>query len=399
MGAGVAIPAVYEDWREELNGIDWRRGPRSTREARAAEIRQDMSGVSDYNPAYDRAPHLGTTSEVPVPSTYLYSPRLLRESLAPFFTRGAVRKDLDKFLEKTELPDGRTVLTPSKEARTSEAGEQISPWEVMSRRATADREYRSVRGPDGSRTFQLVPKSTRSLTTPEERLEQHRFQAESRKAMGLGASLKLSNTYSVTPDRNYLVLYQDPELDRPQSAYAEIPKTVEGIRRAVYSGGELVAPGIDIFEYDTSPAPLTVIPTSSIYPKRPRTVAAGYDEADRKLTVVFRDGTYYNYYAVSPDRWRSFASAPSKGQFIKQFLDGSPRGVSNLGVVAAARPSVKAKAEQLYKMARISQNLQQGVQTKVRGVRATQSSKAGLARRNQAWADSSYAAKGYRRPW
>ena len=67
-------------------------------------------------------------------------------------------------------------------------------------------------------------------------------------------------------------------------------------------------------EEDDSPAPLTVVPTSTSNPQRPRTVAAGYDKDEEKITVVFRDGTFYNYYEVNPNEWATFKATVSKGQ-------------------------------------------------------------------------------------
>jgi hypothetical protein len=88
--------------------------------------------------------------------------------------------------------------------------------------------------------------------------------------------------------------------------------------------GEVVSPFSD--EEDTSPAPLTLVPTSTSNPKRPRTVAAGYDEDEQKLTVVFRDGTFYNYYDVDKTEWEVFKANRSKGAVIYRMLDFKPRG-------------------------------------------------------------------------
>lgn len=77
---------------------------------------------------------------------------------------------------------------------------------------------------------------------------------------------------------------------------------------------------------DDSPAPLTVVPTSTTDYERPRTVAAGYDEEEEKLTVVFRDGTFYNYYEVTPNEWEAFKANRSKGAIIYRMLDFKPRG-------------------------------------------------------------------------
>jgi KTSC domain len=68
---------------------------------------------------------------------------------------------------------------------------------------------------------------------------------------------------------------------------------------------------------DTSNAPTFIeydIPTSSTNYSRPRTVAAGYDPKEGTLTVVFRDGTVYNYYGVSSEEWLAFYASYSKGK-------------------------------------------------------------------------------------
>ena len=103
------------------------------------------------------------------------------------------------------------------------------------------------------------------------------------------------------------------------------------------------------------PAPITVTPTSTTNPDRPRTIAAGYDEARQVLTVVFRDGTYYNYYTVSPALWKKFKDEYSKGkQIIPKFLDPLPRGVANMrGVSPTSR-------EQLYRINRSAQWISDG---------------------------------------
>lgn len=89
--------------------------------------------------------------------------------------------------------------------------------------------------------------------------------------------------------------------------------------------GEIGAPGEEYGE-DDSPAPLTVVPTSTTNPQRPRTVAAGYDRDEEKLTVVFRDGTFYNYYEVNENEWNVFKANRSKGAVIYSMLDFKPRG-------------------------------------------------------------------------
>ena len=74
-----------------------------------------------------------------------------------------------------------------------------------------------------------------------------------------------------------------------------------------------------------APAKLTDLPTSSTNSQRPRTVAAGYDASRGVMTVVFRDGTVYNYYKVSPEEWIDFQTSISKGRpWLNKFGPGTP---------------------------------------------------------------------------
>jgi hypothetical protein len=105
---------------------------------------------------------------------------------------------------------------------------------------------------------------------------------------------------------------------------------------------------------DETPAELTVVPTSTINPERPRTVAAGYDKTENKITVVFRDGTFYNYYEVDPNEWQAFKARVSKGRYIYSYLDSKPRGPANTASISATARRA------FYKIARGSQQLHQG---------------------------------------
>jgi hypothetical protein len=87
---------------------------------------------------------------------------------------------------------------------------------------------------------------------------------------------------------------------------------------------------------DETAAELTVVPTSTTNPERPRTVAAGYDKEESKLTVVFRDGTFYNYYEVDPNEWAAFKARVSKGRYIYQYLDYKPRGPADVSSISQA---------------------------------------------------------------
>lgn len=105
-----------------------------------------------------------------------------------------------------------------------------------------------------------------------------------------------------------------------------------------------------------APSELTEIPTSSTNASRPRTLAAGWRayaetrrlDADLRLgtlTVMFRDGTLYNYYDVPYTMWSSFKGSLSKGPYVNyknknQGSDGPllafPRGPATLADVPAS---------------------------------------------------------------
>lgn len=109
------------------------------------------------------------------------------------------------------------------------------------------------------------------------------------------------------------------------------------------------------------PAILSEMPTSTINPERPRTVAAGYDPTRQVLTVVFRDGTFWNYYLDDKSKseanlmWQNFKRARSKGRWINAYF---PKG-SNYGPADVAQLSQIAR-EQLYRMARTGQIIRKG---------------------------------------
>jgi hypothetical protein len=122
---------------------------------------------------------------------------------------------------------------------------------------------------------------------------------------------------------SYTSFDQDQKKSRARAFYEVIDLNTDldipsNLRVPGYKGPQL--------EEDTSPADLTVVPTSTTNYQRPRTVAAGYDEDEEKLTVMFRDGTLYNYYEVDENEWKAFKANRSKGAIIAQMLDFKPRG-------------------------------------------------------------------------
>lgn len=113
------------------------------------------------------------------------------------------------------------------------------------------------------------------------------------------------------------------------------------------------------------PAALTVVPTSSTNYKRPYTVAAGWERYPRQsgaasdnlgtLTVLFRDGTLWNYYNVDRSFWVKFRTSISKGEFIAKDAP-SPDLTRNYpnGPADASRVSEQNR-QLIYTIARASQ--------------------------------------------
>jgi hypothetical protein len=50
-----------------------------------------------------------------------------------------------------------------------------------------------------------------------------------------------------------------------------------------------------------------------------------YDETSSTIEVEFHNGSTYQYYEVGSNVWQDFKTAPSKGQFIHQYLKGKYR--------------------------------------------------------------------------
>jgi hypothetical protein len=67
---------------------------------------------------------------------------------------------------------------------------------------------------------------------------------------------------------------------------------------------------------------ISVAPTRTSNPGRPRTVAMGYDHGTDTLRVVFREGAVYDYFGVSTAEWWRMKRSASPGKFIKRVLDG-----------------------------------------------------------------------------
>jgi len=111
----------------------------------------------------------------------------------------------------------------------------------------------------------------------------------------------------------------------------------------------------DVITAPEAPARLTDTPTSSSNYRRPRTVAAGYDESRKVMTVVFRDGTVYNYYGVTSGEWEGFHAAISKGKAglnrhpTEGIFIGKERGVADMTTLPAD------VQEQLYRTIRSQQ--------------------------------------------
>ncbi len=123
---------------------------------------------------------------------------------------------------------------------------------------------------------------------------------------------------------------REPTTGTPDPNQLELPgiaRTVVAPEGGVFDPPPLNPEQIEDPEPETGQiAQLTEVPTKTTNPARPRTIAAGYDNATRTLSVVFRDGTPWNYYDVTPLQAANFRRAQSKGRFIRLYLDGHRHG-------------------------------------------------------------------------
>ncbi|CAB4123713.1 KTSC domain containing protein [uncultured Caudovirales phage] len=121
--------------------------------------------------------------------------------------------------------------------------------------------------------------------------------------------------------------------------------------------------GANVQDRMDAPAAMSVLPTSTSNLQRPRTVAAGWEPYPGetkvgKLSVVFRDGTYYNYYDVTDTEWERFKAAPSKGPMLNPnpvpgFLMYKNRGEATLDFMSQQAQELQYRtasaSQQLYR--------------------------------------------------
>jgi hypothetical protein len=117
----------------------------------------------------------------------------------------------------------------------------------------------------------------------------------------INENIVLSDASKEAYGRDIYLQYLDPSFSNKKYLFQE---EGQGVVEGNYDGVQTPAVG----EYD--------IPTSTSNFKRPRTLAAGYDRNEGTVTVVFRDGTFYNYYGISPGTWSTFKESYSKGPLL-----------------------------------------------------------------------------------
>lgn len=135
---------------------------------------------------------------------------------------------------------------------------------------------------------------------------------------------------------------------------------------------------------DGHAAPITVLATSTTNALRPRTLRAGYEYKTHTLTVIFRDGRWYNYYDVPVSMWEEFRDAPSKGKYLASSgLDNwQSKGYANVGVMNPAyREALSRSRYAQLGMSKKSKTSGKYVTTyqfrKIRGVRGIEAIKRG----------------------
>ena len=93
-----------------------------------------------------------------------------------------------------------------------------------------------------------------------------------------------------------------------------------------YVRGTMDQEAIDLEQKNTDAGQsvdITVAPTRTSNPGRPRTLAAGYNYETDTLRVVFREGAVYDYFDVSTAEWTQFKRSASPGRFLNRRLSGN----------------------------------------------------------------------------
>lgn len=93
-------------------------------------------------------------------------------------------------------------------------------------------------------------------------------------------------------------------------------------------------------------------PTSTSNPQRPRTLLAGYNRRTQTLTVMFRDGSLWDYRHVPPLLWANFKRAYSKGWFLyssglDRWGDMGPSNMTNISDVDRENWAIQARMSQV----------------------------------------------------
>jgi hypothetical protein len=134
-----------------------------------------------------------------------------------------------------------------------------------------------------------------------------------------------------------------------------------------YYLGDTYEGSANVFDTGQS-ALITDVPTSTTNYRRPRTVAAGYDVQNKIVTVIFRDGTAWNYYGVPESEWITFHQSITKGPFLRGGADPGklltfdghgPADVSQLSPAAQQEFYRISRAAQVLSRDKASGNAQQ----------------------------------------
>ncbi|CAB4128929.1 KTSC domain containing protein [uncultured Caudovirales phage] len=114
-------------------------------------------------------------------------------------------------------------------------------------------------------------------------------------------------------------------------------------------------------------APLLDIPTSTTNYKRPRTVAAGWvatatdvgSTPTGTLTVIFRDGTPYNFYDVPETVWLGFHQSISKGRSYLNLPNSRNGSIGTLLAYSHGPADVSALSADMLKAVYAAARMQQ----------------------------------------
>jgi hypothetical protein len=214
--------------------------------------------------------------------------------------------------------------------------------------------------PEMDDLYSRIHRNTRASYLKNQKQQQNIFginpevaELAAEKGMGITAGTYVSTHVEAA---SALETWEDPDFydDYHEDNYGDYYQNYGNMPISIRTGGAIdpetgeVIP-ITPASFSDADDAYTQAPTPTSNPERPRTVAAAFELERNVLTLIFRDGTIYNYYEVTVSEWKAFRNRATKWEYIRDVLDAKPRGVAD---TSSLTPEIREFA---YRQARTAQ--------------------------------------------